>query len=439
MKKINIKKLIISICWFFILLYPFNCTISSKIYINSMILLGSLVIPTFLLFFMNDLSKIKKYQLIIFAFLIIFLLIIFVNNFYLKEAREFLCIIYILYLILLFILTYNNKLIVESFKKVLIIFLLEHIIATFFVQIFHTFYVDNIIPWITLNGTEADIYTLYNQAESGYNAGLTSHYSTNGIYLAIACIFFFSKYIDKHKKKDILLTILSFIAVLLTAKRAHLLFSIVSCLSIYIFNKKVKASKKFVKLTTGIIIIVIGLTIASSFIPDLLKVVDRFSDSDILNGRSELYEICIDKWNEHLLVGNGWGYFSYYYNLFLYNGTNFYNFKYIDAHNVFLQLLCEVGLVGFTFIIGCMSYIFIQTKKIFSMNLGFIYNFCFGYQIFFFLYCLTGNPLYDVQCYSIYFIVTGIILGKVIELKAKSKSDNFNNILMKEEIEDGKY
>ena len=37
--------------------------------------------------------------------------------------------------------------------------------------------------------------------------------------------------------------------------------------------------------------------------------------------------------------------------------------------------------------------------------------FAYAYQLMFLIYGLSGNPLYDIQCYSIYFIVIGIVLS----------------------------
>ena len=46
-------------------------------------------------------------------------------------------------------------------------------------------------------------------------------------------------------------------------------------------------------------------------------------------------------------------------------------------------------------------------------NNNIIVNFNFLYQLFFLLYCFTGNPLYDPMCYVIYFITIGYTIIKI--------------------------
>ena len=36
--------------------------------------------------------------------------------------------------------------------------------------------------------------------------------------------------------------------------------------------------------------------------------------------------------------------------------------------------------------------------------------FLLGYNIFFVLYCFSGNPLYDIQCYALFFILIGVLI-----------------------------
>lgn len=408
--KINKSNILLYICWFLILLYPFNCTISKHIYYNNIIELVSIILPIFLLFiYGNNIKKINKYQGMIFFITLLFMLIFLINNYYIVEKRYLTVVRYIIYLILPFVISYNNKKTIETFEKVLVLFLLEHIIATFFVQIFHDFYVTKMIPWIAMDDAVAKI-SLNAWVMRGYNAGLTSHYSTNGIYLSIAVIYFFSKYTNTTKKKHLFLTFISLVALLLTAKRAHLLFSIISCIAIYFYNNKDKIHKRLFKFFTSFFIIIIGLLFLSFFVPEILNVVDRFSNVDALNGRGQLYDVFKYHWTEHMLIGHGWGYFSYYYEMYLQNST--YNiYHYIDGHNVYFQLLLEVGLLGFAFIGTIIAYILLSAKKILKNKNEPINIFCFGYIVFFLLYCLTGNPLYDVQCYSVLFIVTGIVLA----------------------------
>ena len=107
-----------------------------------------------------------------------------------------------------------------------------------------------------------------------------------------------------------------------------------------------------------------------------------------------------------------------------------YNREYLDCHNVYIQLLCETGIVGFLIIIGLMIIILHKTYKLIDYhkkNKTMLPSLLFslGYQIFFLLYCMSGNPLYDPQCYVLYFVVIGITICFEI-MKNKIRGENIN-------------
>ena len=165
------------------------------------------------------------------------------------------------------------------------------------------------------------------------------------------------------------------------------------------------------------------------FIPQILNVVTRIEDGiregNLLNGRQDFYDLTISMWNDHRILGNGWGAFSYNFQRYLYDEN--YGVEYLDAHNVYLQLLAECGIIGFLFFLGIMIYIYIFTfnlikNKKYNLNDATL-NFSIGYQTFFLLYCFTGNPLYDMQCYCIYFICIGITIKKYMELRRNEEKN----------------
>ena len=99
---------------------------------------------------------------------------------------------------------------------------------------------------------------------------------------------------------------------------------------------------------------------------------------------------------------------------------------------MYLQLLCETGLVGFIFYFGIMLWTIYTTIKIiakfkYKVEEEYYMYFSLGYQAFFLLYCFSGNPLYDIQCYALYFLCIGVTISNLIMGKNLSRKMDTNN------------
>jgi O-antigen ligase len=81
----------------------------------------------------------------------------------------------------------------------------------------------------------------------------------------------------------------------------------------------------------------------------------------------------------------------------------------LDTHNVFIQLLAETGLLGFSsFLLFVLSNLIISIKKIFR-NPNYIgFQMSFFFQAFFICYCFTGNPIYNLNLFLVYMIFASI-------------------------------
>lgn len=403
----KIRNCLISFFCFYILFYIFNISIIG-ILIPDSIATAMLCLAILGLLLLGKIVKPQKRQLLFLIFCIVSVLIQLTNNHYLLEDRMGNVVKFSVCLFVPFIILTNKKALC-TFMRQLKFFCVEHISATFFAQIFKRLYSSYVLPWMA-HGTHLIAQDNFAQ---GYNPGLTSHYSTNGMYLSIATIYFFSIYLNKKEKKYFILSVLSIVALLFTAKRAHLLFTIISCLVMFLVTNKSKMSNKVISITLLLVFFVIFIQVLSIFIPQLLSVIERFeegvSSGNLLNGRQELYELAIDIWKKNIFFGNGWGAFSFNFHYHLdYTG---YGVEYMDAHNVYLQLLCECGFIGLVYFIYIASNTALKSLKILLKNKkndNFYMAFSFGFQVFFLLYCLSGNPLYDIQCYFIYFLCIGL-------------------------------
>lgn len=142
------------------------------------------------------------------------------------------------------------------------------------------------------------------------------------------------------------------------------------------------------------------------------QLIEKFASEDgSYSGRTDLYMFAFTLFRGHYLKGIGWGQFRK-------KSTGFFGIADATyaAHNVYIQLLCETGILGLcVFLIAAASSLAYAVKKYRNMvhtgstgpgkavmELGFFL------QMFFLAYCMHGNPLYDYNFCITYFI--GILL-----------------------------
>lgn len=301
----------------------------------------------------------------------------------------------------------------ETALTILSLFTLIHALGTILIFMFPNLY-DLLVRPLMTSATLVG---------AGYKAGLTGHYSTNGMYLGIGCVVSFSVLLYSEKKRW--LALLSFLlttfALFLTTKRAQCLFAaLVICIAYYCYCSNRKRSRWF-KVAFFIGGLSLLFILVSSVIPEISTVVERFLNpegGDVTNGRIPNYQLAWELFCEHPFLGIGWGGYKYMYyshGLYLaYPGTTFYM---LDAHNVYLQVLCEGGIFVFLLFVYVVFGTGYKTFKLLSIlrqdaaskrREQCALTVSLSIQCFFLMYCMTGNPLYDVQCLFPYSIACAI-------------------------------
>ena len=300
---------------------------------------------------------------------------------------------------------------------------LIHVIATLWFYFDTDFYMANIYP----NFNSSQRAHLYEQVQKNHHAvGLSNHYSQNGIYMAISLCASFALLFAKSRKNilwKVLLLLVVLFALILTGKRGVLIFSVFAMLISYIICKKGAFANKLITvlfILSSMSLVIYALSfyiegIASAF----ARITAMFSENetlDVSNGRFKLYAIAWNFFKESPITGIGWREFSK-------EVVNFYNQDSVlrDAHNVFLQLLCETGIIGFSIFISLFISAIIQTVQLAAKStkdmlklsdktkIVLIFSLC--YQVFFLAYCITGNPLYDLETVYVYIISVGFSSG----------------------------
>lgn len=259
----------------------------------------------------------------------------------------------------------------------------------------------------------SSVFDLQSEYNRGIMFGFTTHYSSNAIYLALGLIVsvaraFFSGH--RKKNKEIILSFLFLFTLLLTGKRAHIIFSFVAIIVTYYCYSARKKLGRIFKIMAFIIVGIFAMYIMSFFVPQVMNFVNRFIETaehgDMLMYRDVFYAYALDGFTNAPILGNGWMWYNQTINL-----NSAYN-----VHNIYIQLLAETGIVGFIFFVGYFIYAFLRAANLMIQikKEGNKYLECFSFpiaaalmfQVFFICYGMSGNPLYDTEVFIPYLIST---------------------------------
>lgn len=247
------------------------------------------------------------------------------------------------------------------------------------------------------------------RAETTYRAGFTNHYSTNGMYLGIGFVCAAINVMicsRSEKRKATIWAIINLVALILTTKRTHLAAALLVTLIVLLIYSRYQG-KLYSGIMKAFFLIVAGVSlffIAAVFIPGLGVIVERFvelGEDTTLHGRIFFYEVAYEQWKSNPVVGSGWGGFSEAFNktelgqAYIRSG-----FTKIQPHNVYLQLLSDIGIIGLIIFILIVILAISKGRKVaVSMDSYKGSYICIGIIIFVLLCGLTGNPLNDIQLY----------------------------------------
>ena len=266
----------------------------------------------------------------------------------------------------------------------------------------------------------------------GYRAGIADHYSQNGTYITIVCLALIASLLSdvetKKKKSIAVLAVISIGALLLTTKRAHLMFGIAAVILTYYALNPAKVFQKTFRLMLVVVLLLIVGPVITEMIPQLgdtlLKIQNVGTDSSSLT-RISMWTYAWQTFLEHPIMGIGW--FGIRYSSLA--------SSIVDAttgcHNIYLELLAETGIIGFSvFAIAAVSSVIITFKSIQLLNYDKEYNAyrpvlvtSLAIQIFCLIYGLTGNMIYD-RTFHFYIICVAASLAFYINVTKKGRTRN---------------
>ena len=147
----------------------------------------------------------------------------------------------------------------------------------------------------------------------------------------------------------------------------------------------------------------IGLNFLMDYVPDIARVFERFQTAGSDNAsllRILMWDRACSIFNQTPILGIGWYGFRYKSGLSTLTGAT------AGCHNIYLELLCETGLLGFCVFIMAMAssivitwkninYLSHQERDVELTSIKLALSVSFAIQFFVLLYGMTGNPIYD--------------------------------------------
>lgn len=247
------------------------------------------------------------------------------------------------------------------------------------------------------------------------NPGYTAGYILCGIIILLSK----RKLIVSNKSQSVVLFIFLILSLLMTARRAHTIFLLLAIVATFVLpykNKKLKRRIGAVIVASALLLFVIiafqDILLRIPFFSRIIMTVKNIFIGGVVNSgtsRSSLYAHAWRLFLDNPWFGIGWG--NYRYTTV---GTVTIKTE-MEAHNVYLQLLTETGIVGFFLLMIPISILFAVTlsgirrlKKEDRESWFPLLSYSLTYQIFFLLYGLTGNPFFDPSFLMMYFFSCAI-------------------------------
>lgn len=254
--------------------------------------------------------------------------------------------------------------------------------------------------------------TIYNNLSSGHYFGFGIEAAITGcwiVYGFFATIALGRLHSNKLKLKEYIMLIAMIIAINFTGKRAHLLIPIMTLIFVPLITSKLtkwKVAYMFLWILLFVFLIIIypfinldRISNAAGALGKILLVLKSSEDMS-MGIRYKLWEEAI----VHFLGKPIWG--TGFMTFHQYSLGNY------DAHNVYLQLLAEVGCVGTILVIGVFTkklkywFSLLKMDSIITEQKAALY-FCIYMTLFNMMYFMTGNSMYQSSFYSMMFLSLG--------------------------------
>ena len=260
---------------------------------------------------------------------------------------------------------------------------------------------------------------------SGESSGFTTNSGFSAGYIISGFLAVLSQrsFTGRIRLRDVAVSVLLLVALLMTGKRGPTLFLLLTI--VYCYLSPVKGSRKVMRYWRMFLVVFLAVILIWAFrdVISVIPIAGRFLNTfagfldgeDVTSGRMRLYVWALELFRRKPIMGIGWG---DYRTTVIGNVTLATE---LETHNIYLQLLAETGLIGFTVFVTTFFLFWNTTRIAYSEryqkrevgSLGWqkLLSFSLAYQTYFLLYGLTGNPLYDPHFELIYIFSCLIVIA----------------------------
>lgn len=402
------NSLLITLLVFLIISYPL-IGIGIRYYILALIL-------SFYTLFIIIVKKIKleinktniKYILVAIVTLIFFLLPI-ANN---TSAYSFNIIENFLMCSLFTTIIYIDGNIYNKFINIVLIASLLISVYIIICKFYPNFYFSYIFPY--LNGIDKTfIYTLM---INGYGVPIGGNVVYADYLLTMASIIAYSNItMKKNVKINMMLIIVYFVGILLEQRRSEFICYLCMFIIISFINRKNKINiSRIIAIITIVLICVFIINRINSLgyllrFTETIKILfgdTTINTNELTSNRLLLWGNALREFKKSPIFGIGWGMFQTINT----NGN-------LNTHNLFIQLLCETGLIGFILILVPLFSLYFESYKLLKKtqiincdcSIKSMINLSFGMQTYFWMLNFMDPTFYKnmyciIMCFCVVFV-----------------------------------
>ena len=269
---------------------------------------------------------------------------------------------------------------------------------------------------------------LYEEIKNHFYSGIAGEKGEAAMLMVVGVSLTLSKFVGKNRvtKKDFILLLVYLLALILPAKRTLFAIGIVLCVFYMLFFTERK--KRIIVIAMGLLLLLMIIIFAED-IPGLSNILVRFTENSgdtSLNGRSYLWERAIQMIKAKPVTGFGYGSYNTFASIYGVRTSSTGDWAF-HAHNIYLQVLAETGLIGGFALFSSMLFslfrlsVLYRRRTLLTETQRELMAFALLMQMCFLVYGITGNILYGTNQMCLFLFTFGIVVSLEREYRSKIK------------------